>query len=145
MFNSVGYTTIEDDLKLFKDILGLTCTDGIIVVQTENRDWRLRNFLPYVNYDYGNIQLYESWKFNLERSTAAESISRYYERDLEDNSLRLLLDLPTYMRIYSLHEIITLLKTTGWVFQKSYGSIQTLAPVSLDSSDIITIGKRSCE
>jgi hypothetical protein len=141
MFNSIGYTNMEDDLKLFKDILGLTCTDGIIVIQTENRDWRLRNFFPYVNYDYGNIQLYESWNFNLERSTA-ESNSRYYERDPEDNSLRLVLELPTYMRIYSLHEIITILKNTRWVFQKSYGSIQTFAPVSLESSDIITIGKK---
>ena len=79
MFNSLGYTKTEDDLKLFKDILGLASCGGILVTETENRDWRIRNFLPYVNYDYGKLQVYENWKFNLENSTA-ESIPNIMRR-----------------------------------------------------------------
>lgn len=137
MFNSLGYTKTEDDLKLFKDILGLATPGGILVTETENRDWRIRNFLPYVNYDYGKLQLYESWKFNLENSTA-ESISKYYEKDPTNNSLRLLLDIPTHMRLYSLHEMKEILNKSGWIFQKSYGSIQILNSVSLDTPSIVT-------
>jgi SAM-dependent methyltransferase len=138
MFNSLGYTKTEEDLKLFKDILGLATPGGILVTETENRDWRIRNFLPYVNYDYGKLQLNESWKFNLENSTA-ESISKYYEKDPTNNSLRLLLDIPTHMRLYSLHEMKEILNKSGWIFQKSYGSIQTLNSVTLDTPSIVTI------
>jgi hypothetical protein len=137
MFNSLGYTKTEDDLKLFKDLLALAAPGGILVTETENRDWRIRNFLPYINYDFGKLQLYESWKFNLENSTA-ESISKYYEKDLTNNSLRLLLDIPTHMRLYSLHELKELLNKSGWIFQKSYGSIQILNSVTLDTPWIVT-------
>jgi len=143
MFNSIGYTSTEDDLKLFKDILTLAVTEGILITETDNRDYRIRNFLPYINYDFGKLQIYESWKFNLENSTA-ESISKFYEKDVggNNNYLQLLLDLPTHMRLYSLHELKALLNKSGWKYKKSYGNIRTLNSAALDTPEIVTISEK---
>jgi hypothetical protein len=42
------------------------------------------------------------------------------------------------MRLYSLHEMKEILNKSGWIFQKSYGSIQTLNSVTLDTPSIVT-------
>lgn len=141
MFNSIGYTRTEDDLKLFKDIATLAVTGAILVTETENRDYRVRNFLPYVNYEFDKLQICEEWKFNIENSTA-ESVSRFYEKHVNNNYLRLLLDLRTQMRLYSLHELKELLNKSGWTYQKSYGNIQTLSSATFDTPEIVTISKQ---
>jgi SAM-dependent methyltransferase len=141
MFNSLGYTNTEDDLKLFRDTCGLTMTEGILVTETDNRDWRIRNFLPYINYDFDKLQIYESWEFDLE-SSIAKSITRFYNKDIITNNLRLVLDLPTHLRLYSLHELKELINKSGWTYQKSYGSIQKLQPISLETPDIVTVSKK---
>jgi SAM-dependent methyltransferase len=141
MFNSLGYTNTGDDLKLFKDILGLALTGCILITETENRDWRIRNFLPYINYDFEKLQVYENWEFDLESSTA-RSITRFYEKDAGNNNLQLVLELPTHMRLYSLHELKNLINTSGWMYQKSYGSIQKLQPLSLETQDMVIVSKK---
>ena len=73
MCNSLGYTDTNDDLNLFRRILELSVDDGIFVSETENRDWRIRNFFPFVNHDYGKLQVYEKWEFNFENSIAQSS------------------------------------------------------------------------
>jgi SAM-dependent methyltransferase len=142
MFNSIGYSSTTDDLKLFRDILNLAVHGAILVTETENRDFRIRNFLPYINYDFNRLQIHESWKFNFENSTA-ESICKFYEQDESKNGcLRLLLDLPIHMRLYSLHELKEILNKSGWTYQKSYGDIRTLNIASFDNQEIVTISKK---
>lgn len=142
MFNSIGYATTEHDFKLFKDVLSLGATGAILITETDNRDYHIRNFLPYVNYDFDKLRIYESWKFNLEKSTA-EGISKFYEKYGNNNNyLRLLLDLPVQMRLYSLHELKDLINKSGWVYQKSYGSVKKLNSATFDSRDIVTVSKK---
>jgi SAM-dependent methyltransferase len=143
MFNSLGYINQDEDLKLIRDVLSLCNQNGIFITETENRDWRIRNFMQHNISEFRDIQLLESWIFDLDCSTA-ESITRYYRRDRSNSDLHLILDLHTRMRLYSFHELIAMLHGAGWQFQAGYGSIALLNPLSLDSPEIVTVSKNDC-
>jgi SAM-dependent methyltransferase len=141
MCNSIGYTGTLDDINLFKQILSITANNGLLVTETENRDWRIKNFYPFVNHDYGKFLLYEKWKFNYETSTA-ESVSNFYERDRSGNKLDLLLNVSIKLRLYSLHELINMLSTAGWNFVKSYGGFNSTVPANSDAFEIVAVSRK---
>jgi hypothetical protein len=141
MFNSLGYGTTQADSSILNSLSGIAADDGVLIVEIENRDWRTKNFQPFVNYEYDEYEVHENWNFEMETSVA-RSISKFYLKDRANCTLKLLLTLRTNMRLYSLHEFIALLKNSGWVYQESFGSIKTLQPVSLESPDIVTISRK---
>jgi hypothetical protein len=126
---------------LFTQILELSVDDGIFVTETENRDWRIRNFFPFVNHDYGNLQVYEKWDFNFEKSIA-QSSSHFYQKNQSSNTLSFLLNLSIHLRLYSLHELKDLLNLSGWTFLKSYGGLKSLSPANSDAFEIVIISRK---
>ena len=44
--NSIGYIGTPDDISLFKEVLNITVNNGLLITETENRDWRIKNFFP---------------------------------------------------------------------------------------------------
>jgi len=141
MCNSLGFTNTNDDLDLFRRTLELSIDDGIFVTETENRDWRIRNFLPFVNHDYGKLQVYEKWEFNFENSIA-QSSSHFYQKNQSSSSLSFLLNLSIHLRLYSLHELKDLLNLSGWTFLKSYGGLKSLGSANSDAVEIVTISRK---
>jgi hypothetical protein len=80
MFNSLGYSGVDEDTIMLQNLLTLSSKNGcILITQTENRDWRLKNFEPYIISDFGKYQVLEYWKFNLVDSTS-EGIWRFYRK-----------------------------------------------------------------
>ena len=142
MFNSLGYAGIDEDLIILKNLLTLSSKNGcILITQTENRDWRLKNFEPYIISDFGKHQVLEYWKFNLVDSTS-EGIWRFYRKKNRSSSLQLKLDLHYSQRLYSLHELKEVINRSGWRYVKSFGSIEHLQQqVSPDTQEIITVSK----
>jgi SAM-dependent methyltransferase len=143
MFNSLGYTSKDDDIITFRNLLSLASKEGcVLITQTENRDWRLKNFEPYIISDFGKLQVNEFWKFNLVSSTS-EGNWKIYKKIRRNLGLELLLDLKLSQRLYSLHELKDTIELAGWKFVKGYGSIKLLQEVSPDTAEIITVSK--CE
>jgi D-alanine-D-alanine ligase len=141
MFNSLGYSGVNQDLIILQNLLSLSSKDGcILITQTENRDWRLKNFEPYIISDFGKHQVLEYWKFNLVDSTS-EGIWRFYTKKNKSSTLQLKLDLHYNQRLYSLHELKEIINRSGWRFVKSFGSIEQLQQVSPDTQEIITVSK----
>ena len=141
MFNSIGYNNREDDSLMLRNLSKLVSPDAIIIIEAENRDWRLKNFLPFINYSYPGLRVFESWTFNPETSVA-RSISRFFKEELENESLRWILTLPTHMRLYSLHELMNLLNEANWSNRESLGNISTMVPCDLESPNIVTVSRR---
>lgn len=142
MFNSLGYAGVDEDLIILQNLLTLSSKNGcILITQTENRDWRLKNFEPYIISDFGKHQVLEYWKFNLVNSTS-EGFWRFYRKKNRSSSLQLKLDLHYNQRLYSLHELKEVINRSGWRFVKSFGSIEHLQQqVSPDTQEIITVSK----
>jgi SAM-dependent methyltransferase len=142
MSNSIGYNTEDYDIQTFKSIFEVADKDCIIIIETENRDWRIRNFQPYINLQFQELEVFEQWKFDL-LSSYAEGNARFY-RNQKGLDLRLLLDLDLRLRLYSLHELRKLLIASGWNYVKSYGNLKTLESPSFGSEHIVTIGQKNC-
>lgn len=139
MFNSIGYSDRKEDIYLFKQLLEVASPGCILILETENRDCTIRHFEPYVCYKLDSIEIHEWWKINLETSSA-ESRSKFYHKDLVGN-LKLELDLHRLLRLYSLHELISMLKEAGWEYLKSYGSFAKLEKPGYDDEYVVTVSK----
>jgi SAM-dependent methyltransferase len=141
MFNSLGYSGVDEDLLILQNLLTLSSKDGcVLIIQTENRDWRMKNFEPCIVTDFGKLLVHENWKFNLVNSTS-EGNWKYYRKKNRGYCLQLALDLHLSQRLYSLHELKEVINRSGWTFVKSFGSIEHLQQVSPDTQEIITVSK----
>ena len=106
MDNSMGYAGISNDSTMLRELHKIAGRNCILIIETENRDWRLRNFESVSVHEFDDIVVYEKWNVNLENSEF-ESLSSFYEKvNGDENDLNLLLKLGNTMRLYSLHEFI---------------------------------------
>jgi SAM-dependent methyltransferase len=141
MFNSFGFAREIDDIKILQELSKIAANNCILIIETENRDWRIRNMQPYNYYDFDKTEIHESWSFDLETSVA-NGKTRFYEKIPDKKDLRFLLELTVKLRLYSLHELIKLLNRGGWKYMKSFGSIQTLIEASYETQNLVTISKK---
>jgi hypothetical protein len=139
IFDSLGFVGEGQDLQILTNLFKLAATNCILVTETENRDWIIRNLQSEVNLEFEKLEIHETWRFNLETS-AAESRSKFYDKN--HIGLRLVLDLNTRIRLYSLHELIRIISIAGWKCIKSLGDILTLEPASSETPDILTISRK---
>lgn len=141
MFNSLGYSGVDEDLLILQNLLSLSSKDGcVLITQTENRDWRMKNIEPCIVTDFGKHLVHEHWKFNFENSTS-EGNWKYYKKKNRGYRLQLVLDLQLSQRLYSLHELKDVINRSGWRFVKSFGSIEHMQQASPDTQQIITVSK----
>lgn len=138
MWTSLGYYDEETDRRILKQINKLASPSCVLVIEMGNRDYVVKHFQPFGINDLGDKEVHEYRKFDLERS---QSQPRWEFYKKEKNSLKHLVTIQLDHRMYSLHELIELLKTTGWEYTNSYGSVDH-EPVTADSNRIIIVGKR---
>lgn len=141
MGNSLGFSSEEYDFEILRNAAHLAADACLLVIQTENRDWRIRNFQPFINFLFEKVEVFEKWTFNIESSTAT-GLCKFYERETKNKSLDLLLNLRMKLRLYSLHELIRLINNTGWSYLASYGSSQRFESVCLEDEHILTVGRK---
>jgi ubiquinone/menaquinone biosynthesis C-methylase UbiE len=139
MWQSFGYKSVQQDKKIFKDLLTIASPNCLLIIDAQNRDWTIRHFQPIVIHEFKESEIHETWNFNFENQMI-ENISKFYDKDVNGN-LRLVLTIPTFTILYSLHELIELLRKAGWTYIKSYGSLQQLQPVCFESQKIITLNR----
>ena len=141
MLGSVlGYSSINHDLAILKDIRQLAGDKCLLITHTENRDWRIRNFQPDIVYRFEDLVVHEMWRLNPENSVF-EGDSYYYKVAKKGKWLQLLLNLEISLRLYSLHEIIQILKNSDWNYLKSYGGFACGPAPSIESENLITVSE----
>jgi SAM-dependent methyltransferase len=139
MDNSFGYRGESKDIKMFKELLKVAKKGCILLIETENRDWRLANFERVTFFSSKKIEIHTVWKFNFEESVS-DGTWMFYEKDRKDEStLRLRLRLQMLMRLYSLHELKQIVEKSGWRYIESYDDIVTLEPFSNGSISTFTV------
>jgi SAM-dependent methyltransferase len=164
METSFGYFGEETDCQLFRD-LASTCSysakssdsSSILIVDTINRDYLIREFQPFGIHDISeqNLELHMKRKFNLESSSMEEEWKFYDKRKNKGEKrkkktsaddavhLRQILDLHLNLRVYSLHELIRLLKRAGWNCVSKYGDIVTLEPLNRGSRNMVLVSQKT--
>jgi 2-polyprenyl-3-methyl-5-hydroxy-6-metoxy-1,4-benzoquinol methylase len=140
MDTSIGYLSEENDIDVFKDLFDLAEKGCILLLQTENRDWRIMNTPNCSIDDFGQVLINEVW--NLDQSTSiAKSRSKFYRKD-GDGRYCLRLELETQLRLYALHELRNILQSSGWNFLRAYGDLRTSTDITFDSPNLITISQK---
>jgi SAM-dependent methyltransferase len=164
METSFGYFGEEADYQLFKDLTSLSSYSAkpsqfrpVFIVDTINRDYLVREFQPFGIHDISeqNLELHMKRKFNLESSSMEEEWKFYDKREnmgekrkkkaSADDAvhLRQILDLHLNLRVYSLHELIRLLKRAGWSCVSKYGDIITLEPLDRGSRNMVLVSQKT--
>ena len=138
MWTSMGYYDDETDRSILQQLNELTSSAGVLVVQMGNRDFMVKHLQPFDVADFEDCELHEHRKLNLENSRI-EGTWKFYKKNGE--KLKHLTTIPVTHRLYSLHELVELLESTGWKYVNSYGNLE-LQPVTPDTNMIIIVGKK---
>jgi SAM-dependent methyltransferase len=129
MFTSFGFYGEREDLRLFENLAKLCRKGAVLVLETINRDWIMRNFVSTGISTIKDLEVHEFRKFNFETSFM-ENVWKFYRMDGEKRHHLATIELDH--RIYSAHELIELLKKTGWRRADAYDGLE-LNPLSIDS------------
>ena len=84
----------------------------------------------------------EEWKFYDKRENMGEKMKKKASAD-DVVHLRQILDLHLNLRVYSLHELIRLLKRAGWSCVSKYGDIITLEPLNRGSRNMVLVSQKT--
>jgi len=136
---SMGYYGEKEDVRTFKSLLGVTSSRAILVIDTVNRDYLVKNFREKEISVLDDIEWHDFRKLNLENSHM-ENNWRFYRKTHE--ALRLLLEVPVSHRVYSLHELKQVASSAGWKVLESYASTDRLTPVTTDSFHMTLVGRK---
>jgi len=136
---TIGTNSEKFDTLILQNIGKVLNIGSILILEIENRDWTVNNFQSHIHHQSESIEVIEEWKFNFE-SSEAQSVTKFYQKIKHDhNYLELLLKLKIRLRLYSLHEIIKILRKAGWSYLESYDNIDNLTPVKNQSQDMIIV------
>lgn len=138
MGTAMGYYGEDADLQTFADIRKVCSPRALLVIETVNRDYLVKNFQPINISVHDGIEWHEVRKLNLETSTME---NRWIFFEKRGASLRPLADIPVSHRVYSVHELRKLVESAGWKYLESYGSLRGLAPLSFDSFHMTLVAK----
>lgn len=141
MCQSIGYYGPLYDEKVFSNLTQISSNNCTLIVEVENRDWRVSNFDRFIIYDFERSQIQEQWILDLETSTAQSHVM-FYEKVTDTRVLKHIKSVDIRIRLYSLHELKELLERSGWIYLTSYGNIKTLEPLSVNSEFIVAIFKK---
>jgi len=140
MMGCLGFHDDEFDKLVLKNIGEVLRAGSILIIELENRDWTIRNFQSYTHNQFDDLEIFEKWEFN-SRSSISESVSKFYKKNKV--GLRLLLNLRTHIRLYSLHEIVKTLENTGWSYLNSFDNILELTSLRHQSQDMIIVARKN--
>ena len=141
MGTSIGYWTDEADRTILRQLHRLAELDCLLIIDITNRDYVVRHFQPFGISVVEGKPTYirtEERKLMLETSRM-ENIWTFYRKDRDDlkHAATILLN----HRLYCLHELVSLLKETGWSYLRSYGGL-SLEPVTPDAHGIVIVGRK---
>ena len=136
---SIGYYGKIGDQRIFERLRGVTGPKRILVIETVNRDYLVKHLQDHVISNRGGVEWRDSRRLDLESSFMRNSW-KFYRKSRA--SPRLVANISMSHRVYSLHELIELIDSSGWNYLESYGSLQELTPLTTESLHMTIVGTR---
>jgi len=140
VWTSIGYYDEDTDTEILKEARSLAKPNGLLVVDTVNRDAFMASSLDRLKVynEYGRLVV-------LEESTPDYSASRvstkwrFYSKD--GNDLKYIDTVEYNVRQYSLHELVRILSKAGWTILGAYDHLRTLQTFTPKSSRIVIVAR----
>jgi 2-polyprenyl-3-methyl-5-hydroxy-6-metoxy-1,4-benzoquinol methylase len=140
MFTSLGYWDEPTDVSILRQAAQLADSGCLLVVDIANKDYLVRYFLPFGMVTFQGEPQYvltEERKLNLETSRMNNKWTFYRK---EGDDLKHAATVLSDHRVYSLHELASMIRSAGWDYLKAYGDF-SLNPVSFDASRVIAVAR----
>lgn len=121
LWTSIGYWGDDDDRRILRQFHTLAAPDGLLIIDTINRDWLVRALQPQGYEEWGDLVHVEERTFDF-RTSWILGPWRFYRKHGGD-----LLHLATMSvdhRVYSGHELRRLAHETGWRVTELFGGLE---------------------
>ncbi|UCH50969.1 MAG: hypothetical protein JSV54_08190, partial [Chloroflexota bacterium] len=119
-----GFYDDDTNDDILRQCLKLVKPGGFFALDIVNRDWLLRNFMAR-GYERIKDRLVLSER-QFDSQTSRNKEKRTFMRQVDENTFVLEGTFELDLRVWSLHELISLFQRTGWKFECAYpGSAAT--------------------
>ncbi|MDI6805692.1 MAG: class I SAM-dependent methyltransferase [Candidatus Bathyarchaeia archaeon] len=127
-WTSIGYFSLKDDLKIFKQARELSKENAVLLIaETMHTEFLAVKFAPTSYGEVNNIVLLESRKYD-PTTSQLKTVWTFYKKCGENLEF---IDRVEYeVHVYSPSELSSLLRKAGWEPVAFYGSFSTLQPMS---------------
>ncbi len=140
LFSSLGYYGEAADLATLRAVHRTVRPGGLFVLELANRDWILPHYrAEAVTQPTADLEQRERRQFDWERSTV-RSVWTFYRRS--GGQRRRVLEQEVRIRLYSAHELRSLLERAGWEGLATFGSLPRLERLSFDAHRLVVVGRR---
>ena len=136
VWTSIGFFSRQDDLRTFKQARELSRDSAILfLADTMHSEYLSLKFTPTSYADFGDVVLLENRSYDVTTSQVSTTWSFY--KKLGEN-LMFVDKIDLKHHIYSVSELSSLLRKSGWEPVNFYGNLSTLQPMnSLTGMDIV--------
>ncbi len=134
IFTSFGYFSDEENSKVLKGVSKALKPEGKFLIDVVNRDWVLKNFLPYIASPRGEDYVVEINTFDALTSINLTERILFKEGKVKKTKF--------FVRMYTYTELKYLLSQVGLRVIASYGGFKMEEPFSLDSRRMILISQK---
>lgn len=138
LWTSLGYYGEETDLAVLRGYRDLVQSGGLMILYVVNRDWVVRHFDPQGLEEFGDLVHIEDRHLDLDASWMRNTW-RFFRKKGED--LEGIARIALEHRIYSLHELRSLLERAGWQVAGTFGGYK-MEPVTFDTSTLLVVGRK---
>jgi SAM-dependent methyltransferase len=138
LWTSIGYWDDETDVRILRQFREMARTQGVLVLDTINRDHLVRHFRRYGAETYGDLRHIEVREFDVLESRPV-SEWRFYRREGRD--LRHEVTVRINPRAYALHELVRLVERAGWRYEGAFGGFKMEKP-HVDLPRLVVVGRK---
>ena len=125
-WTSIGYYDENVDQLIFSKARKLAKKGSILIIANcASRDFQIKIFQPKIWEKLGNLIVLHENEFNYQTSKLK---STWHIFEQENNDLKFLKKLGLELGLYSIHELIAILRKAGWETIETYKNIITLEP-----------------
>ncbi len=107
------------------------------MIETINSDFLAKHFLPSSYAEFNDILLLEDRKMNPEKARIVTKW-RFYQK--KKGALTHKATVSFEFRVYTLHELISILSKAGWRFLEAYGGLEE-GPLTPDARRLLVIAE----
>ena len=139
IFTSIGYGSDQDDLSFFKSVRKVVRDGGLFIIGgVANRDYLFSHFMTNLYDETDKILVIHKNELDVSHSRM-KSNWRFFLKN--GKALRFVAESPLDLRLYSPHELVGLLESTGWKVPTIYDSLTYRRPYSPDVGSMTLIAE----
>ncbi|WP_053217799.1 class I SAM-dependent methyltransferase [Virgibacillus senegalensis] len=133
MSTAIGYVSEDEDRQAFERVYKRLKPGGKLLIDTENRDYKIKNYIPRLWDQMANQPVWSSRYFDCITGRWVEETMWYQDSVMEKATLDI--------RLYTATELTSMLKSCGFAISSVFGDLKG-ASLTIDSPRMIILAEK---